>query len=359
MSKKHNTRSQKRDNAQITPDDLEPLNNNNSNNRHEKSEEEPLSILSYDSISLHSPSYCSSKEQIEMVNKLHQNKNYKQTMLNRSLEVQNIKILVNNTDLSDNTNTTASWVWEHMKKNKLKQEITCDAITLNLDGIEKKCGRLFSIKTSTTHLGEHLNSIHRIFSSQQYKKNSNEQTIIESDKSISTILSLFSKMDNHKPAKQQRILSRLVLWMVEDCQALKNSEWSLLGDENSELESDDSSELSTQSEQLKKNSHLSIVELIHAVKHLAKSLSCHPESQQKKDGQSLNKRLLLEEEWKYPTLGMMLPTISLLLSHLHQINESINSFKIKDVCEKIEDSITKHWKFPLIEAYIASYLDPR
>lgn len=56
-----------------------------------------------------------------------------------------------------------------MKKDTLNQKITCDVVT-KIDGNEKKCNNIYSIKTSTTHLAEHLNGVHRIFSRQQYEK---------------------------------------------------------------------------------------------------------------------------------------------------------------------------------------------
>lgn len=116
-------------------------------------------------------------------------------------------------------------------------------------------------------------------------------------------------------------------------------------------------------------------------KATCKALCCHPEFQQRKDGQSLSSKLLSETEWieldelvlllepfaqttkliggsQYPTLGMMLPTILLLLSHLYRMNELLSSTLILDVYQSIENSISNRWETPLIEAYIASYLDP-
>ncbi|CAG8488489.1 34954_t:CDS:2 [Gigaspora margarita] len=39
------------------------------------------------------------------------------------------------------------------------------------------------------------------------------------------------------------------------------------------------------------------------------------------------------------------------------MNDSLSSFIILDVCQKIEDSILNCWEEPFNETYIASYLD--
>ncbi|CAG8811984.1 16335_t:CDS:2, partial [Gigaspora rosea] len=183
------------------------------------------------------------------------------------------------------------------------------------------------------------------------------------------------------------------------------TEWPLLEDEDSESEPEDlteSLEQPTTSQSQKKN-NLSIVEPIRdvktrwnstflvlkrllqlrdAVEQLARSLRRHPDFQQRKDGQTLSEKLLTNTEWmelekltlllgpfaqttkliggaQYPTLGMMLPTISLLFTHLYRMKESLTSSNILNICHQIEDSMTKRWEAPLMEAYIASYLDPR
>ncbi|CAG8581884.1 5840_t:CDS:2, partial [Racocetra persica] len=41
------------------------------------------------------------------------------------------------------------------------------------------------------------------------------------------------------------------------------------------------------------------------------------------------------------------------------MKESLTSSNILNICYQIEDSMTKCWEAPLIEAYIASYLDLR
>ncbi|CAG8752607.1 19549_t:CDS:2 [Gigaspora margarita] len=317
-------------------------------------------------------SFNLSQEQSETTIMSSQSKAYRQITPEQSLKVPEIEILINNADKFTNKKPSASWVWGYMKKDKLKNEITCDIVTI-LDGNEKKCDKRFS------------------------------QAIIELDKSTLTIPSILSKVDSHNPAKQSKLTSH-----------------------DSELESDDSIEFmpkqstispqftsqiqltlpmqSTQSTSVQSQSKKgqTTVDPIHdvktrwnstffvlkrllhlqdAVKQLARSLYHYSELQQRKDRQNLSKKLLLETEWEelnelklllepftqttkliggaqYPTLGMMLPTISLLLSHLHQMNESLSSSIILDVCQKIEDSILNRWKEPSNEAYIASYLDP-
>ncbi|CAG8746061.1 11012_t:CDS:2, partial [Gigaspora rosea] len=369
-----------------------------------ESEEGPSSISSYDSISMPSLAHCSSEEQIVTANKLHQNKDYKQTTLDKSLEVQNIKILVNNNDISDSAKSNASWVWKHMTKNKLKQEVACDVVTINLDGIEKK---------------------------------------FESDKSTPTILSMLSKIDNHRPAKQQKLSSRLISWIVEDCQPLsvveektfqlfcqemdprfkvpgsahiktKIRESVLFAEEQLRSLLSETMETFCFTTDMWTSMHTPYIgvtihwllknfDLYQAVLTIEEFPYPHTGERQEQflskifeywsihnkliGGTTDNDKATVKEdsEWpllgdedselesdddsselilpaqstsSYPTLGMMLPTILLLLSHLHQMNESINS-SILSVCEKIEDSISKRWETPLIEAYIASYLDPR
>ncbi|CAG8677856.1 13049_t:CDS:2 [Cetraspora pellucida] len=418
-----------------------------------------------------------------------------------------------------------------MCKDILKKQVTCEIVTVSLEGHEKKCNKIYSLSTSITHLNEHLNTKHQIFPSNQYKKNSKGQTIIEMDNSIQTIPLIFSKMDSHKPEKQQCLQFRLAAWIIEDCQSLVVMEeqkfrefcyemdprfkvpgpalvkttiqksvlfaknklhdlisnpmetfsftpdmWTgmhhpyigvtihwlsknfdlnqavltieefpyphtgeqttdndksivkgmqllavphihctahtiqlaikdglnackdllikakelnnwlpLLGDEDSEL---DLFELVQQNfsiettlnfypnintRQTEKQSNIvepirdvktrwnstyfvlkSLTQLRDATEQLAKSLYQQPELPQKKDGQTTK----LIGGAQYPTLGMMLPTISCLFTHLDQMKTSLISSNILDVCYKIEDSMFACWETPLIEAYIASYLDP-
>lgn len=624
MMKRHNTRSQVKNHEQDHDDTFtssEPLNNDDaelSENRPKKkkngqsiqesiteSEDELSSRVSYDTASPYfAPTHFSPQhefqeqpefqEQLEFTNNSRQSEDIEQITLDRFLKAPDVKILTNN--VVDSKLSNGSWVWKYMRKDKLKNQIKCDVIT-NLDGYEKKCPKVFSFKTSTTHLGEHLNAVHRLFSQQQIEKNSE---IIESDKSIQTIPSIFAKLDSHKPAKQQKLLFLLTAWVVEDCQALtvvegqrfrelchemdprfkvpgsalvktkiresvlfaedqlrelvsktmesfsfttdmwtsmhrpyigitihwlsknfelyqavltieefpyshsgerqeqflskifehwnirdkliggttdndksvvkgmrlletphirctahtiqlaikdglsacdnilskakklnnwlvkrdryrqslrniqnefnqlstnisEDSEWPLLEDEDSDSEPEDLYESLAQSSRQVKKKEQSIVEPIRdiktrwnstffvlkrllqlrdAVEQLAKSLNRHPEYQQKKDGQNLSGRLLSEEEWneledllkllspfaqstkliggaQYPTLGMMLPTISLLLSHIRQMKTSLSSSSILNVCQRIENSMLARWESPPIEAYFASYLDPR
>ncbi|CAG8795806.1 3_t:CDS:2, partial [Racocetra persica] len=154
---------------------------------------------------------------------------------------------------------------------------------------------------------------------------------------------------------------------------LEDLEWPLLDDNDSESECDD--ELSAQS------TSIQLVQLQDAVEQFTKSLSHHPDQQQRKDRQNLNRKLLSKSEWneldelillllpfaqstkliegsQYPTLGMMLPTISLLSSYLHRTKISLTLSKILNVCQLIEDSISARWDSPLTEAYVAFYLDP-
>ncbi|CAG8676615.1 5972_t:CDS:1, partial [Dentiscutata heterogama] len=123
-----------------------------------------------------------------------------------------IKILTNSVNKSNKTKLIArapSWVWKYIKKDKSKEKIRCNIVITNLNGNKKKCDKIFSITTSTTHLGKHLNSVYQIFSYQQYEKNLDGQTIIDPDKSIPTISLMFSKIEAYKPVKQQKLLYHL------------------------------------------------------------------------------------------------------------------------------------------------------
>ncbi|CAG8630275.1 3640_t:CDS:2 [Cetraspora pellucida] len=166
-----------------------------------ESEDELSSRVSYDTVSLYfalthfSPQHefqeqPEFQEQLEFTNNLCQSEDIEQITLDRFLKAPDVKILTNN---------------------------VVDSKLSNGNGYEKKCPKVFSFKTSTTHLGEHLNAIHQLFSQQQIEKNSE---IIESNKSIQTIPSIFAKLDSHKLAKQQKLLFLLTAWVVEDCQAL-------------------------------------------------------------------------------------------------------------------------------------------
>ncbi|CAG8490601.1 17247_t:CDS:2, partial [Racocetra fulgida] len=116
--------------------------------------------------------------------------------------------------------SSISFKCSFQEQDTVKKQITCDVVIINLDRNEKNCDKIFSITTSTTHLGEHLNEIHRIFSNQQYSKNSKRQATVESDKSTPTIPSILSKVNSHSPAKQKKLTYHLISWIVKDCQPL-------------------------------------------------------------------------------------------------------------------------------------------
>ncbi|CAG8795489.1 24867_t:CDS:2, partial [Gigaspora rosea] len=182
----------------------------------------------------------------EQPNELCLSEDNRQSNFDQSLKAPNVKILSNTIVQSNINSSNISWVWDFMKKDKSKREVKCDVVTL-LDGNNKKCGKIFSITTSTTHLGEHLNAVHRIFPNKQYKKNLKGQTMIDADKSIQTIPSMFLKIDPHKPAKQEKLLFRLTAWIVEDLDEPEDLEWPLLGDDDSETDDDELFELPVQS----------------------------------------------------------------------------------------------------------------
>ncbi|CAG8516369.1 15764_t:CDS:2 [Dentiscutata erythropus] len=220
-----------------------------------RTESEELS--SQTSYNMGSPLHFSSQEQ---------NKDHQVIAVDQSLKVPDVKILTNHVS--------------KLNKPKLAARL------------------LVGIAILTTHLGEHLNSVHRIFSYQQYGKNSDRQTIIDSDKLMPNIPSIFSKMEAHKPLLKS---------------ALKDTEWPLLEDEDSESEPEDLTESLEQPtiSQLQKKNNLSIVEPIHdvktrwnstflvlkrllqlqdAVEQLTRSLYHHPDFQQRKDRQTLSEK---------------------------------------------------------------------
>ncbi|CAG8798696.1 9958_t:CDS:2, partial [Cetraspora pellucida] len=447
-------------------------------------------------------------ESQEQFNQLRESEDSYQNNFNQLLKAPVTEILSNTIAKSNAGLRNVSWVWDYMKKDKLKKQVTCEVVTL-LDGNSKKCNRTFSITTSTTHLGEHLNAIHRIFSSKQYKKNSQGQTIIESNKSIRTIPSMLLKLDPHKPAKQEKLVFHLIAWIVEDYQPMtvvdsqnfrrfcyemdprfkvpgsaqiktkikesllfaedqlhmwtsmhrpyigvtihwlsknfdlyqavltieefpyshsgdhndksivkgmrlletphirctahtiqlaikdglnvcddlltkakklnnwlvkrdryrqslrniqnelnqlsadesENLGWPLLGDYNSESDNDDLPVQSTSMQPIEqaKKKKTSIVEPICDKELDELILLLLPFAQSTK----------LIGGAQYPTLSMMLPTISLLSSHLRHIKSSLISPNILNICQLIEDSMSACWETPLMEAYITSYLDPR
>ncbi|CAG8845933.1 24026_t:CDS:2, partial [Gigaspora margarita] len=122
------------------------------------------------------------------------------------------------------------------------------------------------------------------------------------------------------------------------------------------------SNLSSESNLSSISSQSSTSNLSYATEQLAKSLCRHPEIQQRKDGQSLSSKLLSENEWNkleelitllapfaqmtkligeshYPTLSMMLPTISRLFTHLNQMKASLILPNILDVFEMATNTI--------------------
>ncbi|CAG8544415.1 11639_t:CDS:2 [Dentiscutata heterogama] len=211
-----------------------------------------------------------------------------------------------------------SWVWDHMKKDKSVGEVRCDVVIL-VNGNKKKCDSVFSITTSTTHLGEHLNTVHRIFHYQKYKKDLQGQKILESNQSIQIIPSMLAKMAivegqkfcqfcnemdplfkvpssllirtkieeslaiftidefsySHLRECLEQFLSKLFNhWNITD--SLEDLEWLLLGDDDSESECDDLFKLLAWWNStyfiLKR-----LVQLGDPVKQLTKFLSRHPD----------------------------------------------------------------------------------
>ncbi|CAG8812059.1 40533_t:CDS:2 [Gigaspora margarita] len=110
-----------------------------------------------------------------------------------ALKTSNIELSTKTVTPNNLKSSKDSWVWSYMEKDVVNKQVACDIITVSLDGHEKKCDKVYSITTSTTHLSEHLNTIHRIFPSKKYEKNSEEQTIIRSDNLAQTIPSMLLK----------------------------------------------------------------------------------------------------------------------------------------------------------------------
>ncbi|CAG8447275.1 4888_t:CDS:2, partial [Scutellospora calospora] len=160
--KKHFTRSHKNNTTSITSNSLELSNESDT----ELFDTQFTSQVSDDSTTSSNYFPLSDPQEQCKNNKLYQTKNFKQTTLDYALQVPDIEDILN-------------------------KQVLCEIIMINLDRHEENCNKIYSISTSTTHLGEYLNTVYRIFSSQQYKKNPKGQTVVESD-----------------------------TWIVEDCQAL-------------------------------------------------------------------------------------------------------------------------------------------
>ncbi|CAG8784370.1 40742_t:CDS:2, partial [Gigaspora margarita] len=259
--------------------------------------------------------------------KSNKNKNHKQIALDQALRTSDIGVLSTNIVKSNNSKSSKdSWVWKYMQKDVLNKQVACNIIMVSLDGRKKKCDKVYSISTSTTHLGEHLSTIHRIFPSKKYEKNSEGQTIIISDNSAQTIPSMLSKIDSHKPAKQQRLVFRdenleqsedtfesvQQIFNTESIPSISNlSSLSNLSSESNLSSISSQSSISNLSFSKQKNQKIlepirdvktrwnstylvlrRLVQLQDATEQLAKSLCQHPEIQQRKDGQSLSNPLM-------------------------------------------------------------------
>ncbi|CAG8723727.1 12418_t:CDS:2, partial [Racocetra persica] len=125
----------------------------------------------------------------EQFNELCESEDSHQNNFDQSLKAPATEILSNTIVKSNARLPNISWVWDFMKKDRLNKQVKCEVVTL-LDGNSKICNRTFSITTSTTHLGEHLNTIHRIFP------------------------------NPHKSVKQEKLVFHLAAWIVEDCQPM-------------------------------------------------------------------------------------------------------------------------------------------
>ncbi|CAG8545682.1 43880_t:CDS:2, partial [Gigaspora margarita] len=135
--------------------------------------------------------------------KSNKNKNHKQITLDQALKTSNIEVLSTKTVISNNSKSSKD---------------------ISLDGHKKKCDKVYSITTSTTHLGEHLNMIHQIFPSKIYEKNLEGQTIIRSDNSTQTIPSMLLKVESHKPTIVNILFNSMNTNIFDD-------KWPLLEDE--------------------------------------------------------------------------------------------------------------------------------
>ncbi|CAG8564782.1 11403_t:CDS:2, partial [Scutellospora calospora] len=172
--------------------------------------------------------------------------------------------------------------------------------------------------TSTTHLSKYLNAIYQIFSYKQYEKNLKGQTIIESDKSVQTIPSMF--------AKTLTIVDRYKFYRlcneIDPCFQVPSSALNRTTIRESLIFAED--------------------QLHNLISKMIEIFS------------------FTTDIWtssQYPTLSKMLLIISLLSLHLCQIKISLTSFRILIVHQQVENSMSVHWESLLIKAYIASYLE--
>ncbi|CAG8553204.1 9747_t:CDS:2 [Ambispora gerdemannii] len=124
-----------------------------------------------------------------------------------------------------------SWVWDHMKKDKLNKKIKC-LVWSNINDVLKQYTRFFELKTSTTNLAAHLRAEHR------FDKNGSLLPLSGATSSmrvqLDTILSIQSQPAQLDPSqltlqevikhkvplsneKQDQITSRT--WIVNDMQS--------------------------------------------------------------------------------------------------------------------------------------------
>ncbi|CAG8509828.1 344_t:CDS:2 [Ambispora leptoticha] len=155
--------------------------------------------------------------------------------------------------------STSSWVWNHLRKDDSTKIVTCQVVVLNEKNEEVQCGHLFQYSTSTSNLASHLRGTHRILdantpytpiraattrtnatnasttfrtrstsrnrgtasaSSQSFDWSSSRNTnsSLSSYQHLATNLST-SRM--HPKEKQDRLIFKLVAWMVDDLQPFK------------------------------------------------------------------------------------------------------------------------------------------
>ncbi|CAG8521369.1 44322_t:CDS:2 [Gigaspora margarita] len=222
-------------------------------------------------------------------------KKYYTPLKTSDIEVLSTKTVKSSKSLKD------SWVWNYIKKDVLNKQVTYDIITVNLDRREKKCDKVYSISTSTTHLAN-------IF---------DDKWLLLGDENLEQFEDSFEE-------SAQQIFNTEFIPSMSNLSSISN------------LSSTSASSQSSTSNLLFIQKNQKIVEPICDVK---------------------TSKLLLENEWKE------LEKLIALLAPFAQMTESneilLISSNILDICYQIEKSMLTRWEDPLIECYISSYLDPR
>ncbi|CAG8592651.1 213_t:CDS:2, partial [Ambispora gerdemannii] len=125
--------------------------------------------------------------------------------------------------------STSSWVWNHLRKDDSTKIVTCQVIVLNEKNEEVQCGHLFQYSTSTSNLASHLRGTHRILDANTPYTPTRAATTRTNATNAPTTFRTRSTSPTTNPStsrthpkeKQERLIFKLVAWMVDDLQPFK------------------------------------------------------------------------------------------------------------------------------------------